>query len=84
MLPSRGICSSEEVEASVPAQTEGITAACVTTYERGFPSLFANGPERKMQRQVVSTMQSWDVVLERRLPPQRGGEVVTWVFQESG
>lgn len=70
-------------EASVPAQDGGDgVAACVTTYEKRVSSLFANGPERKMQRQVVSTMQSWDAVLEERLPPQR--EVVrfvTWVFQ---
>ena len=61
---------------------EGMAAACVTTYEKRVSSLSTNGPERKMQRQAVSTMQSWDVVLEERLPPQR--EVmrfVTWVFQ---
>lgn len=61
---------------------EGMTAECVTIYEKTVSSLFTNGPEKKMQRQVVSTMQSWDIVLEVRLPPQR--EVmrfVTWVFQ---
>lgn len=54
----------------------------MTIYEKAVSSLFTNGPERKMQRQVVSTMQGWDIVLEVRLPPQR--EVmrfVTWVFQ---
>lgn len=61
---------------------EGMTAECVIIYEKTVSSLFTNGPEKKMQRQVVSTMQSWDIVLEVRLPPQR--EVmrfVTWVFQ---
>lgn len=60
----------------------GMTAACLTIYEKRVSSLFTNGPESKMQRQVVSTMQSWDIVLEVSLPPLR--EVmrfVTWVFQ---
>jgi len=52
---------------------EGMTAECVTIYEKTVSSLFTNGPEKKMQRQVVSTMQSWDIVLEVRLPPQREG-----------
>lgn len=61
---------------------EGMTAVRLSVYEKGVPSLFTNEPESKMKRQVASTMQRWEVVLEVRLLPQR--EVmrfVTWVFQ---
>ena len=37
---------------------EGMTAACLTIYEKRVSSLVTNGPESKMQRQLVSTMQS--------------------------
>lgn len=84
MLPSEVTMAAVRSVGRTVAQPrwEGMTAACLTIYEKRVSSLVSNGPESKMQRQLVSTMQSWDIVLEVSLPPLR--EVirfVTWVFQ---
>lgn len=68
-------------EVSVPAQTGGDHSGMRDYQEKRVSSLFANGPERKMQRQVVSTMQSWDARPGRGFHHREVVRFVTWVFQ---